>query len=118
MLPFAPRVLALDYLSVNPLGTVPTIFDESSEPCCRLASLRATSAYRLYSSELGTDPSLNVTVSSGGTRWIVIRIAEALPPVRRSPRALWTATVLELLQGHLVSHAEASDEVEPVPTRL
>jgi hypothetical protein len=41
-----------------------------------LASFRATLAYRLYFAQLGTDPSLNASVSSGGTRWIVIRIAE------------------------------------------
>jgi glutathione S-transferase len=29
MLPFPPRALAPDYLSVNPLGTVPTFFDDS-----------------------------------------------------------------------------------------
>ena len=41
-----------------------------------MASFRATSAYRLYFAELGTDLTLNVPVSSGSTRWIVIRIAE------------------------------------------
>ena len=44
-----------------------------------MASFRATSAYRLYFAELGTDPTLNVPVSSGSARWIVIRIAEDIP---------------------------------------
>ena len=44
-----------------------------------MASFRATSAYRLYFAELGIDLTLNVLVSSGSTRWIIIGIAEDIP---------------------------------------
>jgi hypothetical protein len=48
----------------------------------------------------------------------VIANRQELPTVWRSASALRTATVFELLERHLASHADARDEVEPVSAGL
>jgi glutathione S-transferase len=65
LLPFPPRALAPDYLTVNPLGTVPTFFDgstrmtESAAICQYLVTRYSPSPLAVETSEPDFGPYLN-----------------------------------------------------------
>jgi glutathione S-transferase len=65
MLPFPPRAAAPDYLSVNPLGTVPTFFDgnmrmtESAAICQYLVTRYGPTPLAVEASEPDFGPYLN-----------------------------------------------------------
>jgi glutathione S-transferase len=65
LLPFPPRALAPDYLTVNPLGTVPTFFDdamrmtESAAICQYLVTRYGPSPLAVETSEPDFGPFLS-----------------------------------------------------------
>jgi len=97
MLPFPPRILARDYLAINPLGTVPALFDgdmrmtEWSAICHYLATKHGPSPLAVDISEPDYGPWLNWLYFSDATltfpQSIYLRYSELEPQQRRLPRA-------------------------------
>lgn len=102
VLPFPPRVLQKDYLSINPLGTIPCFFDgemrmtESPAICHYLAEKFATAqgkpALHVRSDEPDYGRYLNWLYFSDATltfpQTIVLRYTQLEPPERRLPQAV------------------------------
>ena len=119
LLPFPPRMLRKDYLSVNPLGTVPYFVDgathmtESTGICHYLVD-----RYRRYDFGLQADHPeygayLNWLYHSDATltfpQTIFLRYARLEPAERRLPQAAedyrkWYLARLRLLDAHLTDH--------------
>jgi glutathione S-transferase len=97
MLPFPPRVFAKEYLAINPLGTIPTLFDgemrmtESSAICHYLATTHGPSPLAVDISESDYGPWLNWLYFSDATltfpQTIYLRYSYLEPPERRLPQA-------------------------------
>src|SRR5580700_3519136 len=96
-MPFPPRVGYLGYLSVNPLGTVPTFVDsaltmtESSGICHYLAERSAPTPLRVDPAESAYGDYLNWLYRSDATltfpQTIVLRYSRLEPVERRLPQA-------------------------------
>ena len=94
MLPFPPRALAPDYLTVNPLGTVPTFFDDSMRMtelaaiCQYLVTRYGPSPLAVETSEPDFGPYLNWLYFGEATltfpQTIVLRYSLFEPQERRS----------------------------------
>jgi len=94
ILPFPPRALAPDYLTVNPLGTVPTFLDdgmrmtESAAICQYLVTRYGPSPLAVETSELDFGPYLNWLYFGEATltfpQTIVLRYSLFEPQERRS----------------------------------
>jgi glutathione S-transferase len=94
LLPFPPRALAPDYLAVNPLGTVPTFFDdamrmtESAAICQYLVARYGPSPLAVETSEPDFGPFLNWLYFGEATltfpQTIVLRYSLFEPQERRS----------------------------------
>jgi len=94
MLPFPPRERAPDYLTINPLGTVPTFFDgevrmtESAAICEYLVTRHGPTALALQPSEPDYGAYLNWLYFGEATltfpQAIVLRYSVVEPPERRS----------------------------------
>jgi glutathione S-transferase len=101
VLPFPPRVLAKEYLSVNPLGTIPCFFDgelrmtESPAICHYLgekyAAAQGKSDLHVTSSDPDWGRYLNWLYFSDATltfpQTLVLRYTQLEPPERRLPQA-------------------------------
>ena len=97
MLPFPPRVFAKDYLAINPLGTIPTLFDgemrmtESAAICHYLATKHGPSPLAVDMSETDYGPWLNWLYFSDATltfpQTIFLRYSQLEPAERRLPQA-------------------------------
>jgi glutathione S-transferase len=94
MLPFPPRQMAPDYLSINPLGTVPTFFDgttrmtESSAICEYLVTRYGPTALAVAPTETEFGLYLNWLYFGEATltfpQTLVLRYGMLEPPERRS----------------------------------
>ncbi|MGA9320847.1 MAG: glutathione S-transferase [Xanthobacteraceae bacterium] len=93
LLPFPPRALAPDYLTVNPLGTVPTFFDdamrmtESAAICQYLVTRYGPSPLAVETSEPDFGPFLSWLYFGEATltsQTIVLRYSLFEPQERRS----------------------------------
>ncbi|MFT4096871.1 MAG: glutathione S-transferase family protein [Rhodoblastus sp.] len=97
MLPFPPRVFAKDYLAINPLGTIPTLFDgemrmtESAGICHYLATKHGPSPLAVDIADPAYGTWLNWLYMSDATltfpQTLVLRYAQLEPPERRLPQA-------------------------------
>ncbi|MFO1136186.1 MAG: glutathione S-transferase family protein [Rhodoblastus sp.] len=97
MLPFPPRVFAKDYLAINPLGTIPTLFDddmrmtESAAICHYLATRHGPSLLAVDMAEPDYGGWLNWLYMSDATltfpQTLVLRYSRLEPPERRLPQA-------------------------------
>lgn len=97
MLPFPPRVFAKDYLAINPLGTIPTLFDddmrmtESAAICHYLATKHGPSPLAVDMADPDYGRWLNWLYMSDATltfpQTLVLRYAKLEPPERRLPQA-------------------------------
>lgn len=97
MLPFPPRVFAKEYLAINPLGTIPTLFDgemrmtESAAICHYLATKHGPSPLAVDMSEADYGPWLNWLYFSDATltfpQTIFLRYSQLEPAERRLPQA-------------------------------
>ncbi len=97
MLPFPPRVFAKEYLAINPLGTIPTLFDgemrmtESAAICHYLATKHGPSPLAVDMSETDYGPWLNWLYFSDATltfpQTIFLRYSQLEPAERRLPQA-------------------------------
>ncbi len=97
MLPFPPRVFAKDYLAINPLGTIPTLFDddmrmtESAAICHYLATRHGPSPLAVDMAESDYGGWLNWLYMSDATltfpQTLVLRYSRLEPPERRLPQA-------------------------------
>ncbi len=97
MLPFPPRMLARDYLDINPLGTVPAFFDgdmkmtESAAICEYLVVKYGPSPLHVGPDEAGFGPYLNWLDFGEATltvpQTIVLRYRHFESPERRLPQA-------------------------------
>lgn len=93
LLPFPPRVLAKDYLAINPLGTIPYFEDgaatmtESSGICAYLAERNAPTPLRVGPDESDYAAYLNWLFFSDATltfpQTLVLRYTLLEPPERR-----------------------------------
>jgi len=111
VLPFPPRALAPDYLSVNPLGTVPTFFDESMRMtesaaiCQYLVTRYGPTPLAVDSSEPDFGPYLNWLYFGEATltfpQTIVLRYSILEPEPRRSQQVAgdYTQWFLSRLRG-------------------
>jgi glutathione S-transferase len=98
MLPFPPRVLAPDYLGINPLGTIPTLFDgemrmtESAAICQYLATRYGPSPLAVAPDEKDYGPFLNWLYFGEATltfpQTLVLRYGQHEPPERRLPQVV------------------------------
>lgn len=97
MLPFPPRVFAKDYLAINPLGTIPTLFDgdmrmtESAGICHYLATRHGPSPLAVDVADPDYGRWLNWLYMSDATltfpQTLVLRYSKLEPPERRLPQA-------------------------------
>ena len=97
MLPFPPRVHQRDYLAINPLGTIPTLFDdemrmtESAAICQYLATRYGPTPIAVAADEKDFGPYLNWLHFGEATltfpQTIVLRYGQLEPPERRLPQA-------------------------------
>jgi glutathione S-transferase len=95
MLPFPPRVKSREYLAVNPLGTVPALFDggvrmtESAAICQYLCSLCAPTPLQVEAREEGYGAYLNFLHFGEATltfpQTLVLRYGRFEPEHRRQP---------------------------------
>lgn len=98
MLPFPPRALAPEYLSVNPLGTIPTLLDgatrmtESAAICQYLATRYGPTPLAVAPDEEDFGLYLNWLHFGEATltfpQTIVLRYSLFEPPERRLPQAV------------------------------
>ena len=96
-LPFPPRIFAKDYLSINPLGTIPTFFDgdlrmtESAAICHYLATKHGPSPLAVDMTEADYGAWLNWQYFSDATltfpQTIFLRYSKLEPQERRLPQA-------------------------------
>jgi glutathione S-transferase len=96
MLPFPPRVLAKDYLAINPLGTIPFMIDgetkmtESSGICHYLGTRHGPTPLIVGVEEPAYGAFLNWMYFSDATltfpQTLVLRYTELEPEERRSPQ--------------------------------
>jgi glutathione S-transferase len=96
MLPFPPRVLAKDYLAINPLGTIPFMIDgetrmtESSGICHYLGTRYGPSPLIVGQDEPAYGAFLNWMYFSDATltfpQTLVLRYAQLEPEERRNPQ--------------------------------
>jgi glutathione S-transferase len=96
MLPFPPRVLAKDYLALNPLGTIPLMIDgetrmtESSGICHYLGTRHGPTPLIVGLDESDYGAFLNWMYFSDATltfpQTLVLRYAELEPEERRNPQ--------------------------------
>lgn len=96
MLPFPPRALAKDYLTLNPLGTVPLLVDgatrmtESSAICQYLASKAPAQQMNVAPDDAAYGSYLNWLYMSDTTltfpQALVLRYSFFEPTVRRQPQ--------------------------------
>jgi glutathione S-transferase len=120
VLPFPPRVLARPYLSVNPLGTVPILFDgdtrmtESAAICQYLAARFSPGAMDVAGGEPDYGAYLNFLHFGEATltfpQTLVLRYRHFEPPERRQPQvaddyAKWFLARLRTLEPLLASRA-------------
>jgi len=97
MLPFPPRVFAKDYLAINPLGTIPTLFDgdmrmtESAGICHYLTTKHGPSPLAVDVADPDYGRWLNWLYMSDATltfpQTLVLRYTQLEPPERRLPQA-------------------------------
>ena len=97
MLPFPPRVFAKDYLAINPLGTIPTLFDsdmrmtESTGISHYLATRHGPSPLAIDVADPDYGRWLNWLYMSDATltfpQTLVLRYSKLEPPERRLPQA-------------------------------
>jgi glutathione S-transferase len=111
MLPFPPRVRAPDYLAINPLGTIPTLFDdkmrmtESAAICQYLATRYGPTPLALAPDEEDFGPYLNWLHFGEATltfpQTIVFRYSQLEKPERQLPQAVedYTRWFLGRLRG-------------------
>ncbi len=111
MLPFPPRVLAPEYLSINPLGTIPAFFDgptkmtESAAICQYLATRYGPTPLAVDPQEEDYGLYLNWLHFGEATltfpQTIVLRYSQFEPPERRLPQAVedYTRWFLARLRG-------------------
>jgi len=96
MLPFPPRVLARDFLALNPLGTVPLFIDgavrmtESVAICQYLAARHAPTTLQVTADEPDFGAYLNLLHHGEATltfpQTLVLRYRWFEPPERRQPQ--------------------------------
>lgn len=94
--PFPPRALARDYLSLNPLGTVPLFMDgdtrmtESAAICQYLAARHGAGAFEVAPADPSYGAYLNWLHMSDATltfpQTLVLRYTHFEPPERRQPQ--------------------------------
>jgi glutathione S-transferase len=102
VLPFPPRVLAKEYLAINPLGTIPCFFDgemrmtESPAICHYLGEKYAAAQGKAHLHVPASDPDfgryLNWLYFSDATltfpQTLVLRYTQLEPPERRQPQVV------------------------------
>jgi glutathione S-transferase len=98
MLPFPPRVHQREYLQVNPLGTIPTLFDdrmrmtESAAICQYLVTKYGPSELAVRVDEADYGPWLNWLHFGEATltfpQTLVLRYTTLEPPERRQPQVV------------------------------
>jgi glutathione S-transferase len=98
MLPFPPRVLAPDYLQINPLGTIPALFDgamrmtESAAICQYLVTKYGPSPLAVAPEEEDYGRFLNWLHFGEATltfpQTLVFRYRDLEPPERRIPQVV------------------------------
>jgi glutathione S-transferase len=98
MLPFPPRLLAPEYLAINPLGTIPAFFDgptrmtESAAICQYLATRYGPTPLAVDPQEVDFGAYLNWLHFGEATltfpQTIVLRYSQLEPPERRLPQAV------------------------------
>ena len=111
MLPFPPRVMAPEYLAVNPLGTIPTLFDgamrmtESAAICQYLVTRYGPTPLAVDPQEEDYGPYLNWLHFGEATltfpQTIVLRYSLLETPERRSAQVAedYTRCFLSRLRG-------------------
>jgi len=95
MLPFPPRVLARDYLQINPLGTIPLFIDgdtrmtESAAICEYLCATHAPTPLQVHAGEKDFGAYLNYLHFGEATltfpQTVVLRYAHLEPEERKQP---------------------------------
>jgi glutathione S-transferase len=120
VLPFPPRALARSFLEINPLGTVPALFDgavrmtESAAICQYLAARFSPRAMDVAVDEPDFGPYLNFVHFGEATltfpQTLVLRYRHFEPPDRRQPQvaddyAKWFLARLRTLDGVLSSQS-------------
>ena len=120
MLPFPPRVFAKDYLSLNPLGTIPLMIDgdtkmtESSGICHYLGSKYGPTPLIVRTDEPGYGAFINWMYFSDATltfpQTLVLRYTQLEPEERRNPQvasdyAKWFLGRLRAIEA-ATAHAE------------
>jgi glutathione S-transferase len=98
MLPFPPRVLAKEYLAINPLGTIPFMIDgdtrmsESSGICHYLGTRHGPTSLIVGMDEPAYGAFLNWMYFSDATltfpQTLVLRYAQLEPEERRNPQVV------------------------------
>jgi len=98
MLPFPPRVLAKNYLGINPLGTIPLLIDgetrmtESAAICQYLGTRYGPTPLVVGAEEPAYGAFLNWLYFSEATltfpQTLVLRYSRLEPPERRSPQVV------------------------------
>jgi glutathione S-transferase len=98
MLPFPPRVKAPDYLAINPLGTIPALFDgdlrmtESAAICEYLSNRYGSGRLSVLPHEAGYGSYLNMLHFGEATltfpQTLVLRYGRFEPPERRLPQVV------------------------------
>jgi glutathione S-transferase len=98
MLPFPPRVLAREYLALNPLGTIPLLLDgdtrmtESSGICHYLGTRYGPTPLLVGADEPGFGAFLNWMYFSDATltfpQTLVLRYSQLEPEERRNPQVV------------------------------
>ena len=114
-MPFPPRAGFPGYLTINPLGTVPTFVDagltmtESSGICHFLAETHAPNSLRVDPSEPAYGEYLNWLFRSDATltfpQTIVLRYSQLEPEARRLPQAVEDYSVWYLSRLRSVENA-------------
>lgn len=119
MLPFPPRVFDKSYLEVNPLGTVPALFDgdvrmtESAAICQYLAARAGATPLDVAANEAAYGPYLNYLHFGEATltfpQTLVLRYAHFETAERRVPQvaedyAKWFLARLRTLEPVLARH--------------
>ena len=118
MMPFPPRVLARAFLDINPLGTVPALFDgevrmtESAAICQYLAARYSPGMLDVGLDEADFGPYLNYLHFGEATltfpQTLVLRYGRFEPPERRQPQvaddyAKWFLARLRTLEPRLAT---------------
>jgi glutathione S-transferase len=119
MLPFPPRALARSFLDINPLGTVPALFDgatamtESAAICHYLASRHGPSMLNVEPGEADFGAFLNYLHFGEATltfpQTLVLRYGRFEPAERQQPQVVadyskWFLARLKSLETRLASH--------------